>query len=634
MTKRRNKKSQPPGLLMGDHITKKNKCEKVKVRVDDGRGYVPSHRQIAGLISKSLHPAIQKPFVECVSSIATAASQERRERCKHAMQTPSPATDLLISKTPIKVIEQAYLQASEAITPTEDRTTSGRRLVIEDCSPVHMMKHPLGAYVASITVNRKSRRMEHNSRASNESIFGESVVVPTCDRPAQVEDEFDYAFQTFIVVLPSASVFYSMRFAGANSSDHRLLPIPTSWLRLVRSTGQPARDGFAKHIHCVWSVHTSPIIKNDERSIAVWPAYHFDDEHQDSPLLAPDVFHDQNGMGEPPRKRYREALAVSNSNRAQCRRYVNGALHQQLPPTCYILDIKKKGDVALQLLLHDKEGRPESESVVQVRSASHHRSFLSLAREAGSSLVYHGVKGNCRLRTEDKGGMYAIGEMMNTSQEMRTTNVVGQAPALKYILPRLCKASSVLAQDLFPHVLSAIVGTEELAGLSPPAVMGGAQGPSGLLNASIDLGNATHYDVGDESYGYSVWTETKGDAASNWYFVLPSVLLRRDGVTYQGVAIKLFHGIAIAWDGRVVRHGTSITTCAGTGNHTFGWFWAANGRKVSHLLPHLDDQQPSPPIPIPTCPNDSAGSSRDTPLPPIPRRNLPPTSSSLIDTSS
>jgi hypothetical protein len=208
-------------------------------------------------------------------------------------------------------------------------------------------------------------------------------------------------------------------------------------------------------------------------------------------------------------------------------------------------------------------------------------------------------------------------------------------PALKTILPKLCMASSVLAHDLFPHVLSTIVGMEELAGLSPPAVMGGPKGsgPSSMLTASIDLGNATHYDVGDESYGYSVWTETRENTASNWYFVLPNVLLKRGCVTYQGVAIQLFHGIAIAWDGRVVRHGTSLTTC-GTGNHTFGWFWSANGRMVSHLLPTLDEgtsQQP-PRRTIPTLANSSEEVSQQDTLPPIPRRTLQPASSSLIDT--
>jgi hypothetical protein len=46
----------------------------------------------------------------------------------------------------------------------------------------------------------------------------------------------------------------------------------------------------------------------------------------------------------------------------------------------------------------------------------------------------------------------------------------------------------------------------------------------------------------------------------NWYFVMPNVEGKRpDGTEYRGLAIKLGHGIAISWDGRVVRHCTSVS---------------------------------------------------------------------------
>jgi hypothetical protein len=46
----------------------------------------------------------------------------------------------------------------------------------------------------------------------------------------------------------------------------------------------------------------------------------------------------------------------------------------------------------------------------------------------------------------------------------------------------------------------------------------------------------------------------------NWYFVVPNVEGKRpDGTKYRGLAVKLGHGIAISWDGRVVRHWTSVS---------------------------------------------------------------------------
>jgi hypothetical protein len=100
---------------------------------------------------------------------------------------------------------------------------------------------------------------------------------------------------------------------------------------------------------------------------------------------------------------------------------------------------------------------------------------------------------------------------------------------------------------------------EQEANRTPVADMGGCESPSCSMAISSNLGNASHYDVADGSIGYSIWVELTPNKASNWYFILPNVMIKRDGKTYNGVAIKLFHDICIAWDGRIIRHGTSVT---------------------------------------------------------------------------
>ena len=75
---------------------------------------------------------------------------------------------------------------------------------------------------------------------------------------------------------------------------------------------------------------------------------------------------------------------------------------------------------------------------------------------------------------------------------------------------------------------------------------------------SKNLGNSSHYDNTDKSMSFAVWVEKNKDKnkAQNWYFVLPNVT---DG-NCNGVVIQLFHGAALSWDGRVLRHCTSVTT--------------------------------------------------------------------------
>ena len=112
------------------------------------------------------------------------------------------------------------------------------------------------------------------------------------------------------------------------------------------------------------------------------------------------------------------------------------------------------------------------------------------------------------------------------------------------------------------------------------------------IDMSVDLENASHFDVGDASQGFSVWTEEVPGKAENWFFVMPNLYGNNNGVPFNGVAVKLYHGTSISWDGRVIRHCTSLTCPDGTGkpfggnshptlNHVYGSFSAAKERIVN-----------------------------------------------------
>jgi hypothetical protein len=115
------------------------------------------------------------------------------------------------------------------------------------------------------------------------------------------------------------------------------------------------------------------------------------------------------------------------------------------------------------------------------------------------------------------------------------------------------------------------------------------------IDMSVNLGNSSHFDVHDASQGFSVWTEDVPGCGANWFFVLPNVHgLKPDGVSkFRGLAVKLGHGVAISWDGRVIRHCTSVShpdgmECGRVGvvkdshfrNHLYGTFTAAKERIV------------------------------------------------------
>lgn len=75
------------------------------------------------------------------------------------------------------------------------------------------------------------------------------------------------------------------------------------------------------------------------------------------------------------------------------------------------------------------------------------------------------------------------------------------------------------------------------------------------VDMSIDLANASHCGVHDASKGFSVWTKVTPGLASNLHLIMPNLHgISVSGKIFNGVAIKLRHGMAISWDGQVIRH--------------------------------------------------------------------------------
>jgi hypothetical protein len=124
---------------------------------------------------------------------------------------------------------------------------------------------------------------------------------------------------------------------------------------------------------------------------------------------------------------------------------------------------------------------------------------------------------------------------------------------------------------------------EEDSGVVPVEPMGGDEKGRRVgygIDTSVDLGNAAHYDVHDASEGFSVKTEDTPGTGTNWFFLLPNVhCVRDDGMHFNGIAIKLRHGTVISWDGRVVKHCTTVPIPGGN-NHVYGTFTAAMERIV------------------------------------------------------
>jgi len=336
--------------------------------------------------------------------------------------------------------------------------------------------------------------------------------------------------------------------------------------------------------------------------------------------------------------KYKEALGNAYSNRAGARRYVPHAFHKHVLQNAFIhhapddkttfpnifnplfwdpsstnqgnLDIrvwnmaqnflpKSKGSSrhsksrrGKNSRRHRKDRRPYTLSRISVRHIKE-GTYKTLLEKCNKIGLYHFEKKIPSNRTND------IGVMVGTGQHVArfgktVTNFVKPADFHNELNGQLCQEIASYMEKVYPHHLITTRHAERAHGVHPQQNMGGENGVASSMDQSIDLANATHFDINDASTSFSLWSELNPNTAKNWFFVLPNLRVFCDGKMYNGVIIKLNHGTSICWDGRIIRHGTSITDINGndfkevknstTENHVFGTFFAAKAKTLETAL--------------------------------------------------
>jgi hypothetical protein len=266
-----------------------------------------------------------------------------------------------------------------------------------------------------------------------------------------------------------------------------------------------------------------------------------------------------------------------------------------------------------------------------------------------------GAKGSARAKSSDVGCMFPLGTRVQQGGSPvgappvhNTIPYATNGRVADDVLRGLVADLANLGRRCFPQVYSLIRDTEGNSGLSPVSPMDGSAVPVEMdgdgtdddnsnnnaddaeandnfrnqlqeklrkklrkememlerrqrvgytIDVSVDLGNSSHFDVNDASQAFSVWLEESVGHGENWYFVLPNVhgvrLEQGKQIEFQGMAVKLGHGVAISWDGWKIRHCTSVSCPDGMKagyvakgnecsfrNHLFGVFTAAKEKIV------------------------------------------------------
>lgn len=429
---------------------------------------------------------------------------------------------------------------------------------------------------------------------------GEAVVPVRSRDVNRLAPEADGEFRTVIAIIPSSGHFYVARErheAGRVEEERRsLVPHDISWLRLT-SNGEFGEGGYVKRLHdsgvgsiSAWRVSLDLSIGSSPTRL-IRAARQLSDEH--GPALPPDVFDGECCDWSPDARAviFNTRLAESNSARDGGGHYARGCHHFHIPTTCCVVDPTVTPVVDFIVELADSCGLKSRKTSILIRNvlSSLDRESDALLNEALDQINVHNALvagarsvGGARNSRGDFGVMHPIGTRIHLDG-VGVGAYAANSLVPELVLREFVRSLSIVGRHCFPDVLTMIQELEADSGLTPVPPMNG-DGRFGRvgysIDMSVDLANASHYDVGDASPGFSVWTETIPGAAGNWFFVMPNVVgVDEAGREFYGLAVKLAHGVAISWDGRVLRHCTSLcepnANANGAQNRLFGSFSAA-----------------------------------------------------------
>ena len=299
-------------------------------------------------------------------------------------------------------------------------------------------------------------------------------------------------------------------------------------------------------------------------------------------------------------KTFQEAFSRSMSARLGGRHYAPGFLHmgQNIDPlTTWVIDPKEFSELDLECyvtILPSTDGQLPFErlSVVQIR-------YLPHVVGSGCEELLTDINRHCRMVSSEKGsagaragngdlgGMHPIGSRIDKSWN-NVQYVTSSSEEAVPVLSKAVEAASILASVAIPAALRVMQDFENDAGVQhAPGMEGGECRVTLSMDLSINLANSTHYDINDASQGFSIWTEDYPGSTGQWYFVLPNMKGKFPGTDreYNGIAIKLSDGVLIGWDGRLIRHGTSMVGSR-VGN-MYGTFFTAKTQIIQYGMPQL-----------------------------------------------
>ena len=312
-------------------------------------------------------------------------------------------------------------------------------------------------------------------------------------------------------------------------------------------------------------------------------------QNTSSPVVVPDVsHHDPNSKYNAPVRttgetdeEYRRRMVEYNEspdNRNRAKR-VDGTHYKEIDEKNYtVIDLLKDcRDTKIEVTVEeDSEGKTNSTTVLFLTTTQKDTELRRRQLKVHSETDNYPA--NCRVDKPDNdgcfgdcGNMYAIGEMA-TGGFYKIGHTV--ATGIKEGVSECSRGTQGLLKRKLPHVHAEVKNADRLAHPEgPPVHILGKNAFTSSMTLSTNLGNTPHADVRDRSLSVDLHREKFRGTAGSWYFLLPNTHQKDLEGKKKAVATKLFDGLAIVWNGKVLQHCPSTPKTGDRDNKLYSMFW-------------------------------------------------------------
>jgi hypothetical protein len=556
------------------HPYNSHKCQKLVTQALNARRMPSetklSHSQLISLLLM-LEPSdlLYRDFIAVANSFRSFPGAPYPNSAPHSvgLHTCCRWETSDISKTPIWLLDYSL------------SCLSGREYVFDSfplCELGHASDH---AYLIDRFLNHHVDPLLRRASPHNDHQHLEEYV-------AVHRKSLETTTRTVILYIPSCNIFFSV-FSPMSSNRIDDLqqpmwsPLPSSWLRIRWADGQVAKGGFLSSIVQVYRIAS----RNSLHSKRYYQAHHLPDgkiwippDFVTNPLLC--RAYPAKLQLQERRNAYHDLLLKSNTNRSLCKRTVPGLLYRNISTSPNILHLKLPTwpldrEINLRVVSHEHMSNIQAESTIRIcrLDLSGHTWFEKHAKSLQRRLVTN-KSHSVRNDNFSLGHMFAAGRHVHNGA-ITLYNRTYELNHRRELRQFMIEFRRLL--DLhYPLQLASLNAQMRAFEEIPPPEMGGASGIVPSLNISLDLANEPHYDTNNLGIGIGVWLEEKPGNAKNWKFILPNLLVKYEGSTYDGLVVELCHGSLIQWDGGSIRHCTSVTDCGPPSNHMYGFHITKN----------------------------------------------------------